>query len=185
MATAFAPRKILVVDDHPDTAVVTRLMLETEGHKVLEAFDGETALEMADSFLPEVVLADLLLPRITGFEVVRCLRKQKQFDATVMFALSGLGTEDAVERAMESGFDYFGIKPVDPDLLLQSVRSHRPDGLALLTNDLIATSKRITYRTANLLNESRRIQQRSREIMERWNLHHRFDDDAESMGKVH
>jgi PAS domain S-box-containing protein len=109
--------RILVVEDNADSAESLAMLLRFKGHEVLIAPDGPSALAMGRSFEPQVVLCDIGLPGINGYEVAARLRKQRAFKQTPLIALTGYGHEESRLHATEAGFDYHLVKPVDPDAL--------------------------------------------------------------------
>ena len=109
--------RILVVDDNRDAATTLATLLEAQHHQVQLAFDGVSALEVADVFNPEVVLLDIGLPGIDGYEVARRLRTKDSMKDVLIVAISGYGQEDDRKRSQQVGFDYHLVKPVDPVML--------------------------------------------------------------------
>ncbi len=109
--------KILLVEDHQDTAESLAAMLEGWGHEVRVAFDGLNALRAAAALAPDVVLSDLGLPGMDGYELARQLRQQPGFGRVLLVALSGYGREEDKRRALEAGFDHHLVKPPDMDVL--------------------------------------------------------------------
>jgi two-component system CheB/CheR fusion protein len=105
-------QRILVVDDSPDIRDSTALMLSLEGYETQVAANGEEALQMAASFRPTVILLDIGLPDLSGYEVVRRLRESQDFAVTRIIAISGYDTPEARDRAAEAGFDHHLSKPV-------------------------------------------------------------------------
>ncbi|MDR0183076.1 hybrid sensor histidine kinase/response regulator [Lysobacter arvi] len=112
-------RRVLVVDDRDDCADSLAVLLEVRGAQVRTARDGAGALELVRSWAPEIVLLDLGLPDIDGFEVARRVRRASGGDALHLVAISGYGQPDDVKRAHDAGFDRHFIKPVDIDELMQ------------------------------------------------------------------
>jgi len=108
-----SPRRILVVDDNVDAARTLGELLELWGHQVRVVHDGPTAIETARSYRPEVVLLDIGLPKMDGYEVARRLRQLPGLSGMVLVALTGYGQEEDQNRAREAGFDYHFTKPVD------------------------------------------------------------------------
>lgn len=108
---------ILVVDDNRDAADVLAMHLELEGHRVHIAYDAHSALERAELARPAVMVLDIGLPGMDGFELARRLRMRPETAAATLIALSGYGQEQDRRRARESGFDHHLVKPVDPGLL--------------------------------------------------------------------
>jgi CheY-like chemotaxis protein len=105
-------QRILVVDDSPDIRESTAMMLSLEGYETRVAASGEEALRMAVSFRPTVILLDIGLPDLSGYEVVRRLRESDDFAVTRIIAVSGYDTPEARDRAAEAGFDHHLSKPV-------------------------------------------------------------------------
>jgi CheY-like chemotaxis protein len=105
------------VEDNLDSAEMMAFIMRLNGHDVRMARDGMTALEMARTFRPQVVLCDIGLPDMNGYEVAERLRGQPDFEHTRLIALSGYGQDEARQRAKEAGFDHHLIKPVEPDAL--------------------------------------------------------------------
>jgi PAS domain S-box-containing protein len=114
---AIPARRILVVEDNQDSAEMMRLMLELDGHEVRTAYDGRVALEAARAFEPQLVLCDIGLPGMSGYEVAKQLRAQPAFKNTPLVALSGYGQEEDIRRAQEAGFTHHLTKPVEPEVL--------------------------------------------------------------------
>jgi len=104
--------KILVVDDNRDAADSLSWLLRSTGHEVAVAYDGEESLEAAARVVPEVVLLDIGLPKVHGYDVARRLRKAYG-PAMVLVAITGWGQEEDRRRSREAGFDYHFTKPVD------------------------------------------------------------------------
>jgi CheY-like chemotaxis protein len=112
-----AGRHILVVDDNADAAESLAMLLRVRGHEVRVALDGETALQAASTYRPEVVLLDIGLPRMDGYEVARRLRTEWGPEKALLVAVTGYGQEEDRRRSEEAGFDAHLVKPVDPDAL--------------------------------------------------------------------
>jgi CheY-like chemotaxis protein len=109
--SAFGSRRVLVVDDNSDAAQMLEFLLTTENHTVRTAINGNDALIVADKFDPEVVLLDIGLPDLDGYEVARRLRQKNP--SSLLIAVSGWGQEEDRRRALEAGFDYHLVKPVE------------------------------------------------------------------------
>ena len=105
--------RILVVDDNHDSAESLSLLLELAGYQTNVAFDGVEAVEAAASFRPEVILMDLGMPKLNGFEAARQIRQQAWGKGIVLVALSGWGQEEDRNKTAEAGFDAHLVKPVD------------------------------------------------------------------------
>ncbi len=106
-------RRILVVDDNTDAATSLAVLLDLDGHETQTAFSSAEALQLADSFDPEVVLLDIGLPDMDGYEVARRLRLSARGAHRTLVALTGYGQQDDRQRARDAGFDAHLVKPVD------------------------------------------------------------------------
>jgi CheY-like chemotaxis protein/two-component sensor histidine kinase len=109
--------RILIADDNRDGAQSLALMLDLEGHDVRTAADGLEALEIAEEFQPDVVLLDIGMPGIDGYETARRLRARPWARSVLLCAQTGWGQEDDKRRARSAGFDRHLVKPVDPEEL--------------------------------------------------------------------
>jgi PAS domain S-box-containing protein len=107
-------RRVLVVDDNRDAADAMAVLLSIDGHDITIAYDGTTALDSAASRLPDVVLLDIGLPDITGYEVSRRLRALEGGERITIVAISGWGQARDKQLAFDSGFDAHLTKPADP-----------------------------------------------------------------------
>jgi two-component system CheB/CheR fusion protein len=106
------PRRILVVDDNQGAAqVLQKLLTRTWGHEVLIAHDGTTALQLAKTFRPDLVLLDIGLPGMNGYEVARHLRHQPETTRAMLVALSGYSQEESGDGQAETNFDTYLVKP--------------------------------------------------------------------------
>jgi CheY-like chemotaxis protein len=110
------PMRILIADDNVDGAVALRAMLALDGHDVRIVHGGREALREAAGFRPEVVLLDIGMPDLDGFEVCRRMRAASD-RRTVIAALTGWGQDEHRARARDAGFDRHFVKPPDPEQL--------------------------------------------------------------------
>ena len=117
--------RVLVVDDNCDAADAMAVLLSVDGHDIATAYDGTTALESAASVLPDVVLLDIGLPDITGYEVARRLRALDGGERITIVAISGWGQARDKQLAFDSGFDAHLTKPADPSQV-RALLSERP-----------------------------------------------------------
>jgi signal transduction histidine kinase/DNA-binding response OmpR family regulator len=116
-AQRHAALRVLVVDDNVDVAESLAMVLRLTGHEVRMANDGLTALDAAQEFHPQVVLLDIGLPGLNGFEVARQLRVRSQAPRPLLIAISGYGQNEEIQKSLEAGFDHHLIKPVAPTVL--------------------------------------------------------------------
>jgi len=124
--TAGTGHRILVVDDNADVAETTAAMLELSGHQVLTALSGAEALACVEDFEPEIVLLDIGLPEIDGFEVARRLRQLPKARRAWLVAVTGYGQPADRQRGREAGFDEHQLKPVDPQALAEMIERVGP-----------------------------------------------------------
>lgn len=117
--------KILVVDDNKDSAESLATLLMLSGHEARTAFDGLSALEEAQTFLPDVMLLDIGLPKLDGYEVAHRLREGPERHRMLLLAMTGYGQEEDRRRTRDAGFDHHLVKPVDLDKLRELLLSVR------------------------------------------------------------
>ncbi len=124
--------RILVVDDNHDSALSLAMMLSIMGHETRTANDGESAVTTAESFLPDVVLLDIGLPKLNGYEVAQRIREQAWGKAMFLIAVTGWGQEEDRRRSTEVGLDVHMVKPVEPAALerLLATLAQNPKGAA-------------------------------------------------------
>jgi CheY-like chemotaxis protein len=117
---AFVPpkRSVLIVDDLKDSAESLARLLGLAGHEVRVAFDGDEGVAAAESFRPDVVLLDIGMPRLNGYDACRRIRHQAWGREMVLIAVTGWGQEHDRRRSEEAGFSRHLVKPVDPSALL-------------------------------------------------------------------
>ncbi len=121
--SADCSKRVLVVDDNADSAESMAVLLRLYGHEVRLAHDGETALEQARAFRPDVMFLDLHLPKMDGYEVARRLRQEPAMSGMALVAMTGYGQEEERRRTQETGFNLHLVKPVDFDSLQELLSS--------------------------------------------------------------
>jgi PAS domain S-box-containing protein len=121
-------RRILIVDDNEDGAASLALLLKLVGHETHTVHDGLEAVAAVERLQPEVVLLDLGLPKLNGYEVCRRIREKPWGRDLVLVAVTGWGQQEDRERSREAGFTTHMVKPVDPDRLLKLLDS-LPSGI--------------------------------------------------------
>lgn len=109
--SALTKWRILVVDDNKDAAISLTMMLELLGHETLMVHDGLAAVESAETFRPDMILLDIGLPELNGYEACRRIRLQPWSNAMEIIALTGWGQEEDRRRSKEAGFDHHLVKP--------------------------------------------------------------------------
>ncbi len=114
-------RTVLIVDDYPDALDVWEMYLSAEGFRVLTAATGRQALATASAGNPDLIVLDLDLPDLSGFDVARELRAQPATRHIPLIAATGHSHVVLQDRAMQSGFDSIIVKPCDPDALVVEI----------------------------------------------------------------
>lgn len=116
------PRRILIVDDNEDSACSLALLHERRGHETRIAFTGPDAVAAAAEFLPEVVILDVGLPGMNGFEVARRIRALPGLADALLVAMSGYGSDEDLAEGKRAGFNEYLVKPVDLKKLREWIR---------------------------------------------------------------
>jgi two-component system CheB/CheR fusion protein len=106
--------RTLVVDDYQDSADSLALLVQVWGHEVVVAYNGPDALGLVRAHQPDVVLLDIAMPGLDGYEVARRLRQMPSMNKALLVAITGYGSDADVRRCKETGIDYHFTKPVDP-----------------------------------------------------------------------
>ena len=114
--------RILVVDDNVDAAEMLSTLLQIDGHEVWAVHDGRAALDAAEIHRPDVILLDIGLPELNGYEVARSLRSLEAFRRTIIIAMTGFGQERDCQQSLEAGCDAHMTKPVAPQALRAFLR---------------------------------------------------------------
>jgi CheY-like chemotaxis protein len=121
VVTSDRSRSILLIEDNEDARESLRLLLESLGHRVFEAGEGDSGLALARHHRPEVVLIDLGLPGLDGYEVALALRASPDGGTTTLIAVTGYGQAEDRRRSKDAGFDAHLVKPVSQSLLAQLI----------------------------------------------------------------
>jgi CheY-like chemotaxis protein len=120
------PQRILIADDNADSAESMGMLLRLMGNDVRIASDGLEAVEQAAIFQPDIVLLDIGMPRLDGYEAARRIRKQAWSHDALLVAVTGWGPSDDSAEATAAGFDRRFTKPLDPAELRRLVTESRP-----------------------------------------------------------
>jgi CheY-like chemotaxis protein len=116
-AATRAGRRILVVDDDHDSAESLAMLIQLMGHDVRAAHNGLAAVDLAEAFRPDLIVLDIGMPGLDGYEVCRRIRQRSWGRAAVIAALTGWSRDEDRDRSEQAGFDHFLVKPVDPKAL--------------------------------------------------------------------
>jgi CheY-like chemotaxis protein len=114
-------KHILIVDDYPDALDIWELYLRSLGYRVSTASDGAEALVQARHLLPDLIVLDLELPLVSGFDVARQLRASSDTQSIPLIAATGYSHKQQLDRAREAGFDHIVVKPCEPDVLVHEI----------------------------------------------------------------
>jgi len=121
MKQAPVAKHILIVDDYADALDIWAIYLQSMGYRVSTAADGLTAVAKAGELLPDLIVLDLELPGLTGFEAATRLRANPETATIPLIAATGYSHARQLDQARQSGFDAVVVKPCDPDLLVQEI----------------------------------------------------------------
>ena len=127
--------RVLIVDDHSDLAEAMSKVLTIWGFQTATAETGRVALEKAQSFHPEVIVLDISLPDMDGYEVASALRGESELAAALFIAISAHDPDARARSAREAGFDHYLVKPVDLGVLLRILCSMTPRAIPLQGGD--------------------------------------------------
>jgi CheY-like chemotaxis protein len=116
--------RILIADDNRDAADTMGMLLEFGGHEVIIAHSGNQALQLGRDHRPDVVILDIGMPDLNGYDVARTARNEDWGKSAYLIALTGWGQAEDKERARMAGFDRHLTKPVDPDLVEEILKEH-------------------------------------------------------------
>ncbi len=116
--------RIFVVDDNVDAADMLSALLQLDGHQVATANDGRVALQTAGDFGPDVIVLDIGMPGMNGYEVAQEFRRRGQFRQTLIIAVTGFGQDMDRQRALDAGFDHHLVKPVAPHEIREVLAEH-------------------------------------------------------------
>jgi len=122
-----AGKKILVVDDELDVQSILSFRLEINGYSVIVASDGEEGLEKIKNENPDLVLLDLMLPKMNGFEICRMVKFDDRLKGLPIIILSALDKEEDKKKALDSGADAYFLKPFDLEGLLTKIKLLLPE----------------------------------------------------------
>ncbi|MCC6282138.1 MAG: response regulator [Saprospiraceae bacterium] len=113
--------RILIVDDEPNIVIAIEFLLKREGHDVETAYNGAEALEKAGRFHPDLLILDVMMPGMDGFEVARHIRENPDLDEVKIVFLTAKGTQRDKATGYASGAEYYLVKPFDNDELVQTI----------------------------------------------------------------
>jgi CheY-like chemotaxis protein len=123
---------VLIADDEPHVVELVRVTLEDDRVRVIEACDGPSALSQAETYVPELIFLDVDMPRLSGLEVCRRLRRDPRFAATTIVMLTAAAQQSDVARGFEAGANHYLTKPFSPVRLVTLVERLIPQAMRWL-----------------------------------------------------
>lgn len=121
--------RILVVEDHPDSLDLILYLLRMNGYITLHAIDGGEAIDMARRERPDLVICDVQLPTVDGYEVARQLRDHATLRAIPLVAVTALSMAGDQDKVLAAGFDGYYTKPIDPESFVAAMEHFLPESL--------------------------------------------------------
>ncbi len=122
MAVLNEPKRVLLVDDEPNILLAIEFLLKKEGYTIQKAFDGQQALDVAASFRPDIIVLDVMMPELNGFEVAQRIRNMPNMEDVRIIFLTAKGTPNDKMTGYSSGGEIYLIKPFDNDELVRIVK---------------------------------------------------------------
>ena len=114
--------KILLVDDEPDIIEIIQFNLNSEGYQIFTANDGLEAIKLAEKYMPNLIIMDVMMPNMDGIEACENLRKDNRFNETIIMFLSARGEDFSYVAAFDAGADDYVTKPIKPKVLISKVK---------------------------------------------------------------
>jgi two-component system alkaline phosphatase synthesis response regulator PhoP len=135
-------KKVLIVDDEPDILEIISYNLEKEGYEIQTAKNGQDALDKMPFFKPDLVILDIMMPKINGVEVCKRLRSKPEYNDTLIIFLTALNDESSQIKGLETGADDYVSKPISPKVLVSRVnaifrRVHKQDGKIIKIGNMV------------------------------------------------
>ena len=113
--------KVLIVDDNLESGKTLKWIMEAEGYEVCLATNGMTALNETRDYIPDVVLSDLSMPKVDGYEMCKKMKGDERFKDTLFIAQTGLNSSNAKLLSLKAGYDHYFVKPIDFKILLKLI----------------------------------------------------------------
>lgn len=140
-------KKVLIVDDEPDILEIISYNLIKEGYEILTAKNGMEALEVVPSFKPDLIILDIMMPKMSGVEVCKILRLKPEYNDTLIIFLTALNDESSQIKGLETGADDYVNKPISPKVLVSRVnaifrRLNKEDGKTIKLGNMVIDPER-------------------------------------------
>jgi CheY-like chemotaxis protein len=123
------PARIAVIEDHPPSLELIQYLLQNAGYSTVVAIDGAEGLALVRRERPDLVLCDLQIPSIDGYEVARQIRADPALRATPLLAVSAFSMIGDRDKGLAAGFDAYYSKPIEPELFVAQIEQHLPPEL--------------------------------------------------------
>lgn len=114
----------LIIEDNENNMYLTTFLLENSGHQVFQAFDGKDGVELAKKLTPELILLDIQLPKMNGYDVARELRLDENLKMIPIVAITSYAMPGDKEKALEAGCNGYIKKPIDPDTFISEIEGY-------------------------------------------------------------
>ncbi|NQV15966.1 response regulator [bacterium] len=116
--------KTLIIEDNENNMYLTSFLLENSGHEVYQAYDGQAGVVLAKEIIPDLILLDIQLPKMNGYDVARELRRDRSLSAIPIVAITSYAMPGDREKALEAGCNGYIKKPINPDTFLVKIESY-------------------------------------------------------------
>ena len=126
--------RILIAEDHPPSLELMRYLLVAHGYTTLAAIDGREAIDLARSERPDLIICDLQMPRVTGYEVVQVLKQDPDLRTTPLLAVTAFSMLGDREAVLTAGFDGYFSKPIEPESFVAAIEQYLPVALRASPN---------------------------------------------------
>ena len=117
-------KSILIIEDYPHIVEVLRIRLENAGYSVLVASDGQAGLNIAREQKPDLVILDVMLPKMNGYKVCRLLKFDAKYEQIKVFMLTSRRRQSDIDTGIETGADEYLTKPYEPKELIELIKKH-------------------------------------------------------------
>jgi len=116
--------KTLIIEDNENNMYLTSFLCENNNHEVFKAYDGATGVEMAKKIQPDLILLDIQLPKMNGYEVARAIRSDASLANTPIVAITSYAMPGDKEKSLEAGCNGYIKKPIDPDTFIEDIETY-------------------------------------------------------------
>lgn len=114
----------LIIEDNENNMYLTTFLLENSGHNVSQAYDGKDGVKLAKEIQPDLILLDIQLPKMNGYDVARALREDASLASTPIIAITSYAMPGDKEKALGAGCNGYIKKPIDPDTFIDEIESY-------------------------------------------------------------